>query len=123
MSTNRSTRGLIGALLLALAAVKSSVALAAVPPATQPQIAVAYHGRIQDWRADGNTGIYVEGVDGTWYHADFTWSCVELPFTDHVRFVTGPDGSLDRFSSIDVSGMSCNFADFEPSSNPGVARS
>lgn len=111
-------RALVTLLLAAVAASRSAAALPAVPPAKATEIAVTYHGRIRDWRADGNTGIYVEGVDGNWYHADFMWSCVELPIADHVTFVTEPDGSLDRFSSIRVRGDQCAFVSLEPSAIP-----
>lgn len=116
-------RVLVPFLVAALAAIKSPGALPATPPVKAPEIAVTYHGRIMDWRADGNTGIYVEGVDGMWYHADFMWSCVELPLADHVKFMTEPDGSLDRFSSIRVRGDRCAFVNLEASTTPLSNRS
>ncbi|GAB4143208.1 MAG: hypothetical protein Tsb0016_12100 [Sphingomonadales bacterium] len=70
-------------------------------------------GNIRDWRAYGDDILYVESVTGQWYQAEVFGPCLALPFAETIAFVTEPDGSLDKFSSIWVDGDRCFFRSFE----------
>jgi len=75
-------------------------------------------GGIRDFRVDGDNGIYIEGRNRQWYHADFYAPCYDLRFHEHVGFVLELNGELDRFSSILVGGQQCYFKSFERSEKP-----
>jgi hypothetical protein len=90
----------------------------AEPPASEPSIPFANVDGIRDWSADGTKGIYIQSRNGQWYHASFMALCIDLPYAEHVGFVTEPgSGSFNRFSSITVHGQRCpvkTFAQSEP---------
>lgn len=75
-------------------------------------------GNIDDWRAHDARTLYVESVTGQWYKATFFSPCHSVPFAETIAFVTEPDGSLDKFSSILVNGEQCHFRTFEPVDGP-----
>lgn len=75
-------------------------------------------GGIHDFRPDGDQGIYIEGQNRQWYHADFFKPCRELQFNERVGFVVEPTGDLNRFSSILVGGEQCYFQTFEQVEKP-----
>jgi hypothetical protein len=66
---------------------------------------------VKDWHAEGLNAILIEGVNGQWYRATFFSECFGLPWAEKVAFVTSPDGSLDKFSSVLVNGQQCYFKD------------
>jgi len=77
-------------------------------------------GGIRDFRPDGDAGIYIEGRNNQWYHADFFAPCYALRFHETVGFVIDPTDTLDRFSSILVAGDQCYFKSFEKTDKPGA---
>jgi len=89
------------------------------PQPTNASIAFANHGGINDWRANGDEGIWVQDSHRQWYYAKFMGTCFGLPFANSVGFATGPVGNLDRFSYVLVrdSGR-CYFQSFERSAGP-----
>ena len=77
-------------------------------------------GGIENWRAaeDGDA-LLIEGRNDQWYRATFWGPCPEINFAQTLGFVTSrPTGNLDRFSSILVDGVRCNFRTFERTSPP-----
>jgi hypothetical protein len=66
---------------------------------------------VKDWRAEGLSAILIEGSNGQWYRANFFSECYGLPWAERIAFVTSPDGSLDKFSSVMVNGQQCYFKD------------
>ena len=98
---------------LALAAVFAAVpALAASSaPAVKSDDAVIHFanlGGINDWRADGDSTLYIQGRSRSdWYKATLMGPCTGLPFAQTVGFVSEPTGSFDKFSSIVVQGQTC----------------
>ena len=82
-------------------------------------ITFADMGGIRDWQSDSSDSLYVESLQGQWYKATFFGPCFELPFAERIAFVTEPDGSLDKFSSILVDGDRCHFRTFEQVAGPG----
>jgi hypothetical protein len=86
--------------------------------AASDRIAFADLGGIQDFRPDGDEGIYIEGRNRQWYYARFFNPCYELKFNESVGFVVEPTGDLDRFSSILVGGEQCYFKSFDQVDRP-----
>jgi len=82
----------------------------ALPPAPAPEeasIAFADHGSIQNWRADGDDAIYVQGNGRQWYRATLMSPCPELPFAEALGFETRGTGSFDRYATLIVRGQRC----------------
>jgi hypothetical protein len=106
----------LGALLLSALA-----ASATTDVKVEASIPFANHGGINDWRADGDKGLWVQGINRHWFYAKFLGTCPQLPFATTVGFVSEPSGALNRWSSIRVRhGGRCQFIDFQPSEGPPV---
>ena len=104
---------------VAALAVFSTGPVAADEHGKRASITFADMGGIKDWRSDSSRDLYVESLQGQWYKATFFGPCFELPFAERIAFVTEPDGSLDKFSSILVNGDRCHFRTFEAVDGPG----
>jgi hypothetical protein len=89
--------------LAVAAALFAAPALAQDTP-REPSIPFADHGGIQDWRADGNSTLYLQGRNRQWFRADMASPCVDLPFSETIGFKTNPDGSFDRRSAVIMRG-------------------
>jgi len=70
----------------ALLALCATGALAAEPVA-EATISFANLGGINDWRADGDRALYVQGRNQKWYHAELMGSCIDLPNAERIGFV------------------------------------
>lgn len=93
-------------------------------PEKRAMIPFATLGGIKDWRADGDKGMYIQGiVGGKWFYVTFFGFCPDLRFSDRVAFVTEPGPELDKFSSIFVNGTQCSFRTFAASAGPVAAKS
>jgi len=68
---------------------------------------------VKDWRAEGLNSLLIQGNNSQWYRATLFSECFGLPWAEHIAFVTSPNGSLDQFSSILVSGQQCYFKNVE----------
>ena len=73
----------------------------------EASIPFAALGGIDDWRANGDRGLWIRGRSHRWYYAELLGSCSGLGFRDRIGFVIEPYGSFDRFSSIVVEGRIC----------------
>ena len=98
-----------------------AAALAALPvdasaaPATigqEARIAFANNLNIRDFRADGRNAVYIQDRSRNWYRATFTTPCRELPFARSIGVDTRRDRSLDRYSTLIVSGNRCQLNSF-----------
>ncbi len=99
--------GTVAALTLAIGAVPATAATPSpAKPDRQATIPFVNLGGIQDWRADGTKGLWIEDAHRQWYHATLMSPAFDLPFVEHLGFDTGPIATLDRFSSIVVHGQS-----------------
>jgi hypothetical protein len=101
-----------------LQAVSANAADAAAPSGPEARIAFANHGGIRDWQADGDKAIYVQDIHGKWYHAQLMGFCTDLPFVEHVGFVSEPNGDFNRMSAIVVRGQQCPVKTFTASGAP-----
>ena len=79
-------------------------------------------GAIRNWQPEGMDAILIENVHNDWFRATFWAPCYELPFAEAIAFITEPNGSLDRFSSIYVAGERCSFREFERTTEPASDR-
>lgn len=68
---------------------------------------------VKDWQAEGINSLLIQGNNFQWYRATLFSECFGLPWAEHIAFVTSFDGSLDKFSSILVSGQQCYFKNVE----------
>jgi len=106
-------------MLIALLATAVLVTAAgANEPEKRAMIPFATLGGINDWRADSDKGMYVQGINRKWFYVTFFGFCPDLRFSDRIAFVTEPGHDLDRFSSILVNGTQCSFRTFEASAGP-----
>ncbi|MES2497328.1 MAG: DUF6491 family protein [Pseudomonadota bacterium] len=94
---------LAGALLTG--AIMADTALAA-PPA-EARIAFANQGSIDNWQADGDEALYLQGQGRQWYRATLMAPCRDLAFANALGFDTRGTSDFDRFSNIIVRGQRC----------------
>ncbi len=98
-------------ILLSLAALTLSAApaMAAAPHQTQAQqkqasIPFAGSTGIWDWRAHGDSIVYLEGAHNQWYRATLFAPATDLPFVNYIGIDARPTGTLDKFGAIYVHG-------------------
>ena len=84
----------------------------------QASIPFAALGGIEDWRANGDKGLWIRGRSHKWYYAELMGSCIGLGFRDRIGFVIEPYGSFDKFSSIVVEGRVCPIRTLRESDPP-----
>lgn len=112
-----------GAIRRATMAASALLIVGAAPAHASPSaLHFADLGGIRNFQADGDRGIYIEGRNRQWYHAEFFAPCIELRFHESVGFVIEPYGDLDKFSSIIVGGERCYFKSFERSEGPEATK-
>jgi Family of unknown function (DUF6491) len=75
-------------------------------------------GNIRTWQPDGANAMYIQNNRREWYRATFFSPCTNLPFAFAVAFVTEPNGSLNKYSSILVEGERCWFQTFSTAQEP-----
>lgn len=96
-----------------------AAALLSLPAfAAAPEIPFADKGGIQDWRADNDRVLYVQGQNRQWYKAELMSDCIGLRFAEHIGFDTEASGAFNKFSSIKVEGRDCPVSSFEKSDPP-----
>ncbi len=85
----------------------------------QAVIRFADQGGIQDWRADGETGIFIKDRNNHWFHAQLMFPCHGLPFHEsEIGFESEPDGDFDNLSFIKVGGQHCQVASLVAAAKP-----
>lgn len=75
-------------------------------------------GSIRDWRADGDSALYVQATGGKWYHATLMGPCTDLPFADAIGIETRGVDTLDHFGTIIVRHRRCAIQSFVASAPP-----
>ena len=91
---------LLSGCLLLQAPVHAAPEDASAAPARNASIPFAAHGGIRNWEADGTQGLWVQGINGSWYYGKFSYPCYGLQFKNALRFKFGPAGELDRWSEV-----------------------
>eukprot|EP01012_Entosiphon_sulcatum_P053745 TRINITY_DN74020_c0_g1_i1.p1 TRINITY_DN74020_c0_g1~~TRINITY_DN74020_c0_g1_i1.p1 ORF type:complete len:119 (+),score=22.63 TRINITY_DN74020_c0_g1_i1:2-358(+) len=88
------------------------------PPGKEASISFVDKGGIQNWSADGEKGLYIEGRNRQWYYASLMSPCIGLNFAEHIGFVSEPNNTLDKFSSILVDHKECHIKSLVTSDGP-----
>jgi hypothetical protein len=114
--------GLAAALVLgaAIAGAAESGSSAKTAPVQEARIPFAALGGINNWVADGEKALYIEGLRHQWYHAKLMGTCLDLPFVERIGFVMEPDQSFDKFSAIVVRGHVCQVISMVKSERPST---
>lgn len=102
----------LSSLVLPLAAL-ALVAPAAYAETPSPQVEAqkdahipfVNHGGIRDWRSTDKETVYIQASNRDWYKATLMSPAFDLPYANSIGFDTGPNGTLDKFSSIVVRGQ------------------
>ena len=105
---------------LLLAAASSAIAAPPQTPVTGREAAIPFAalGGIEDWRTNGDRGLWIRGRSHKWYYAELMGPCSGLGFHDRIGFVIEPYGSFDKFSSIVVEGRVCPIKSLRESAPP-----
>lgn len=104
------------ALLVAVAAATPALAQTSDKSASIPFIRL---GIIDDFRADGDTGVYLHDRRGKWYYATMVGPCIGLPFAQRVGVDTRFGGnSLDSSGELLVDGQRCHIGTLTESAGP-----
>ncbi|MBB3357366.1 MULTISPECIES: DUF6491 family protein [unclassified Novosphingobium] len=92
---------------LALAATPA-LAQAPVNPGKPVEASIPFvnHGGIRDWRAQGDSTLYVQDQSGQWYRASLMGPAFDLPFAQAIGFDARGTDTFDRFASVVVRGQS-----------------
>jgi Family of unknown function (DUF6491) len=89
---------------------EDAVAPAAPAAATSPaevSIKFADHGGIWDWDVVDSKTVLIQDRSRRWYKATLSVNCVDLPFEQRIGFESNPDGSFDKFSTIQTRQHRC----------------
>ena len=100
--------------ILVLAALASAPTFAA----DTAEIPFANKGGIQDWRAETDRVLYVQGQNRQWFKAELLSDCIGLRFAERIAFETEASGAFNKFSSVKVDGRDCPVSSFEKSGPP-----
>jgi len=96
----------------------AAIALIALTPAAQAsearasneakEASVPFANRnITDFRADGDSAVYLQVNGFDWYHARLMGPCTELPFAERIGVETRGTDTLDRYATLIVRGQRC----------------
>lgn len=102
-------RKIIASLALAFSLVTSAQAKERTWPelGVETRIPFANNGGIDNFRPDGDYGLWIQDRTNRWYYATFFGRCSGLTFAQSVGFETDATSSFDRFSSVRVEGRKC----------------
>ncbi len=92
------------AVLLLTAVMAGSLGAAETSEASIP---FADRGGIFDWRVLDDKTVLIESQQRVWYKATLLAPCTDLPFAERIGFESNPDGSFDKFSSIQYRDQRC----------------
>lgn len=71
------------------------------------------HGGVRDWRSNDKDTVYIQASNRDWYKATLMTPAFDLPYANAIGFDTGPNGTLDKFSTIVVRGQRYPIASLE----------
>lgn len=95
-------------------------AIAADMPRKPVEVSIPFvnMGSIEDWRADGDSALYIQDVHRKWYHATLMGPCSDLPFANAIGIETRGVDTLDRFGTVIVRHQHCAIQSFVASGPP-----
>jgi hypothetical protein len=76
------------------------------------------HGNLDDFRADGDSAVYLRATGRQWYRATLLGPCTELPFAQAIGVETRGIDTLDKFSTLIVRGQRCQLQSLVKSGPP-----
>lgn len=88
------------------------------PVGVETSIPFASSSGIRNFRADGNSALWIEGQRGQWYRAELMGYCQGLNFAWNIGFDTRGSMSLDRFGRIVVEGRHCPISSLKTAAAP-----
>ena len=103
---------LLGAALLA------GPAAAACAPRAETAIPFVSSDGINDWKADGDRGLFIESVRGRWYYVSFASRCPRIRTARGLGFETSALDQLDRHGAILAEGWRCQIVSLTESPPP-----
>lgn len=78
---------------------------------------------LRDWLADGERGLWLQGIDLRWFYARFAHTCQGLSATNSLSFDTRGSNNIDSRSAVVVPGGGrCTVLSFVPSHGPPQGR-
>ena len=91
-----------------------TAAAAAAPSGNGQEARIAFADRlnIRNFRADGRDAVYIQDFRRRWYRAGFVTPCRQLPFARSIAVDSSRQRSLNRFSTLIVSGNRCQLNSF-----------
>jgi len=95
-----------------------TAAAADKPAETRAEIPFANSGGINNWSAESDRVLYVQGRNRQWFKAELLTDCIGLRFAENIGFKTEASGAFNRFSSVKVEGRDCPVSSFEVSDPP-----
>jgi len=94
-----------------------------VDPATsEARIPFANQGGIYNWRAVDDRTLLIQAQNRQWFKATLFAPCIDLPFAQRLGFESNPDGSFDKFSSIQVRKQKCPILSLVPTQAPAKGK-
>jgi hypothetical protein len=77
-------------------------------PAPADEVQIPFAGQnIWKWQVVDNNTLLIQDRGRRWYKATLWGNCISLPFAQTISFVSNPNGTFDRFSSIRFGGQRC----------------
>ncbi|MBB5684462.1 hypothetical protein [Sphingobium boeckii] len=123
MSRKHLIAGFIGFAALASGVIGASIesaraSKAGALPIAETSIPFASRDGIQDYKADGDRGLYIRGINGNWYYARTLGNCPRLNSADVIGFETSAADQLDKFGALRAQGWRCPLASLVRSAPP-----
>ncbi len=103
----------------ALLSLSPAVAKEPVKIGEEASIPFADTTGVRNFRADGDSALYIEDQSGRWYRAETLGTCTGLDFANAIGVVTKGTGTLDKFGQILVDGRTCQLKSLVRAEDPG----
>ncbi len=106
----------------ALLSLSPAVAKEPVKIGEEASIPFADTTGVRNFRADGDSALYIEDQSGRWYRAETLGTCTGLNFANAIGVVTKGTGTLDKFGQILVDGRTCQLKSLVRAEDPAKAK-
>jgi hypothetical protein len=104
--------------LLAILGFAQAVAPAPIPIGEEAAVPFVRSDGVQDWQADGDRGLFIQGINGRWYYARTLGRCGRLATAVSLGFETRGLDELDRHGAIIAEGWRCALSSVTRSAKP-----
>jgi len=107
-------------MIVAAALLTATPALADTPATAPVETSIPFISStgIIEWEADGSRGLYIRGVNNSWYYARMQGRCGRLVTANSLGFETSALDELDRHGAILAEGWRCPIASLVASAPP-----